>query len=267
MSRLVATTYRSPDYLSRLEGQTLCLSDEYKMVNESTRVVDSTGNFIALFQKRVIPHTLQARVHPRFLKGAKDSIANRTNIAGKKTAGYNKLKNGKLGQRYTVLDPVVKAIGGTMGTGGFAKCRPTRWTKDDSILLTETAPLFLEITKQFQVEATAEFCIHDKLMARVKKEHRLAGDAYTSFICNKNVRTGAHRDTGDLKDGVSAITAFGDYAKGELMLPAFNLAFDIRPGDLLLFDPHQLHGNNEIEGERLSTILYSRTDLTRCDGR
>ena|ERR1700674_384588 len=41
-------------------------------------------------------------------------------------------------------------------------------------------------------------------------------------------------------------------------------AFAFTPGDLLLFDPQQLHGNLPFEGERLSAIFYCERRIADC---
>ena len=52
------------------------------------------------------------------------------------------------------------------------------------------------------------------------------------------------------------MTAAGDFSGGELVLPRFRIAFALRPGDLLIFDAEEVHGNLPIIGERVSLALY-----------
>lgn len=95
---------------------------------------------------------------------------------------------------------------------------------------------------------------------------------FTTVTVNKNFRTAAHRDAGDLHEGFSNLTvvAKGDqqWTGGYLVLPEFRVAINIRPGDLLLINNHAgIHGNTELlppEGktladmERISLVCYFR---------
>jgi FkbM family methyltransferase len=56
----------------------------------------------------------------------------------------------------------------------------------------------------------------------------------------------------------------------ELMFPQYNVAVDVRHGDILLFDSHEWHCNAEsvFHGERLSFVCYLRTEmLSACLGK
>ena len=57
--------------------------------------------------------------------------------------------------------------------------------------------------------------------------------------------------------------ALGGFTGGELVFPRWRIMIAFKPGDLLLFDPQQLHGNLPFEGERLSAIFSLRTQHRR----
>ena len=100
---------------------------------------------------------------------------------------------------------------------------------------------------------------------------------FTTVTVNKNFRTAAHRDAGDLHEGFSNLTvvAKGDqqWTGGYLVLPEFRVAINIRPGDLLLINNHAgIHGNTELlppEGktladmERISLVCYFRENMLK----
>lgn len=112
--------------------------------------------------------------------------------------------------------------------------------------------------------------------SKLDSRFRIANDTvFTTLTINKNFRTAAHRDAGDLKDGFSnlgVISAGKEFKGGYLVLPEFRVAIDIRPGDLLLIDNHRaIHGNTPIlpvnEGdteddiERMSIVAYFREKM------
>jgi len=97
---------------------------------------------------------------------------------------------------------------------------------------------------------------------------RIPGTPFTTITVNKNFRTAAHRDAGDLARGFSNLTVVAktnDYSGAYLVLPEVRAAVNIRPGDLLLVANHDfIHGNTPIvapagaELERISLVCYFR---------
>lgn len=89
---------------------------------------------------------------------------------------------------------------------------------------------------------------------------------FTTITVNKSFRTACHRDAGDLNDGLSNLLVLGDgqYTGGYLVFPEYRIAVNVRPGDLLLVNNHEIiHGNTEIKlnhekAERISLVCYFR---------
>src|SRR4029077_8904732 len=90
------------------------------------------------------------------------------------------------------------------------------------------------------------------------------GTAFTSVTVNKNFRTAYHTDRGDLKAGFSCLTTLGRFKGGELVIPRHRVAFNIKPGSVLLMEAHEFHGNTQIKGERITAVLYCRERITHC---
>ena len=63
---------------------------------------------------------------------------------------------------------------------------------------------------------------------------------------------------------MSAVVSMGTFTGGELVLPRWRIAIANRPGDLLLFDSQQLHGNLPFAGDRLSAIFYCERRIADC---
>jgi hypothetical protein len=78
------------------------------------------------------------------------------------------------------------------------------------------------------------------------------------------LRSAYHADRGNLPGVMSAIMPMGNFTGGELILARWRLAVAFKPGDLLLFDPQQVHGNLPFEGERLSAIFYCERRIAEC---
>jgi hypothetical protein len=92
---------------------------------------------------------------------------------------------------------------------------------------------------------------------------------FTTVTVNKSFRTAAHRDAGDLNDGLSnlLVVGSGDYTGGYLVFPELRVAVNVRPGDLLLVNNHEIiHGNTPIvldhdNAERISLVCYFREKM------
>jgi hypothetical protein len=70
-----------------------------------------------------------------------------------------------------------------------------------------------------------------------------------------------HADRRNLPGTMTALLSPGDFTGGQLLLARWRLAFDLRPGDLLLFDGLQPHSNLPIVGDRASLVLYCARGL------
>lgn len=95
---------------------------------------------------------------------------------------------------------------------------------------------------------------------------------FTTITINKTFRTACHRDAGDLDSGLSNLLVLGsgDYTGGYLVFPEYRVAVDVRPGDLLLVNNHEIiHGNTPIvlnnpddpACERISIVCYFREKM------
>jgi hypothetical protein len=96
------------------------------------------------------------------------------------------------------------------------------------------------------------------------------GTPFTTITVNKTFRTAAHRDAGDLDSGLSNLLVLsnnGNFTGGYLIAPEYRVAVNVRPGDLLLINNHEvIHGNTPIvlgdeEAERVSLVVYFREKM------
>lgn len=96
------------------------------------------------------------------------------------------------------------------------------------------------------------------------------GTVFTTVTVNKTFRTACHRDAGDFSDGLSNLLVLsnnGNYTGGYLVFPEYRVAVNVRPGDLLLVNNHEIiHGNTPIVtqddvAERISLVCYFREKM------
>ena len=102
------------------------------------------------------------------------------------------------------------------------------------------------------------------------------GTPFTTITVNKTFRTAAHRDAGDLNEGLSNLLVLsnnGNFTGGYLIAPEYRVAVNVRPGDLLLINNHEvMHGNTPIvlcddEAERVSLVCYFRENMLQLGSK
>jgi hypothetical protein len=104
---------------------------------------------------------------------------------------------------------------------------------------------------------------------KVDPRFLVPGTVFTTVTVNKTFRTACHRDAGDFTEGLSNLLVLsnnGKYTGGYLVFPEYRTAVNVRPGDLLLVNNHEImHGNTPIEtyddGERISLVCYLREKM------
>lgn len=103
----------------------------------------------------------------------------------------------------------------------------------------------------------------------------IPGTPFSTITVNNTFAGACHRDAGDFKDGFGCIAVLrrGRYRGCWLGFPRYGAAFDLQDRDLLLFDPHEVHGNTMfVDGqgtvredwERISIVLYLRSKMRDC---
>jgi hypothetical protein len=96
------------------------------------------------------------------------------------------------------------------------------------------------------------------LTKRIPKAHRIGG-AWHSYQVNYDYRSRYHTDSHDASD-YSMVVPFYDFTGGEVVIPAWNVAFKVLEGDLIILSQKAFHGNFPIKsGHRLSVIPYTHS--------
>jgi hypothetical protein len=105
---------------------------------------------------------------------------------------------------------------------------------------------------------------------KIDQKFLVPGTVFTTITVNKTFRTACHRDAGDFSDGLSNLLVLsnnGNYSGGYLVFPEYRVAVNVRPGDLLLVNNHEIiHGNTPIVmhddvAERISLVCYLRENM------
>lgn len=175
------------------------------------------------------------------------------------------------------------------GTAGYMDrypripfCRETAWTAANKERFNSGIPMMEECSKVFQREVPSRWQGQKDCIDQLSEDWRIGDTVYTTITLNRDFRTACHRDAGDLCEqpedravprGFSNLTAMTngkEYEGFYLCFPEYKAAVDIRDGDLLMMDAHQIHANTPLisgeEGiERCSVVLYFREAMLGCD--
>lgn len=154
--------------------------------------------------------------------------------------------------------------------------RATSYTEKNPDLYKKCFPFMMTLAEQFSQLMPARHAAQETYADKIDPRFRVAGKntPFTTITVNKNFRTAAHRDAGDLTEGFSNLTVVSkekEWEGGYLVLPEYRIAINVRPGDVLLINNHEgIHGNTEIippagktveDMERISLVCYFRENM------
>lgn len=154
--------------------------------------------------------------------------------------------------------------------------RATSYTEHNREKYEKCYPYMRKLTAMFKELLPTRYNNQLKCAEQLDDCFRVANKEtpFTTITVNKNFRTAAHRDAGDLSSGFSNLSVVAkdkEWEGGYLVLPEFRVAIDLRPGDVLLINNHEgIHGNTELrppagkpieEMERISLVCYFREKM------
>lgn len=174
--------------------------------------------------------------------------------------------DGRLSPQPGVNQRVLDASPARQGILGFDRLNhETKLTLKHREMLVGNEQLMEVVDARYQKYSPAHY---RKQRAAVNKvpHHRLPNTVFTTIYVAKNFRTAYHHDTGNLPGVMTCLVPLGRFSGGELVFPRWRIAVSFKPGDLLFFDPGQLHGNLPFKGERISMARYCGGWVAKCGG-
>jgi hypothetical protein len=180
------------------------------------------------------------------------------------------LNDGRLGTYHATPNSVVKILErddvrqGVFGAMAGKSGRPSHLSslsREKPEWLSLLRPLIEEVNRLYAKFLPSFYEFQRRELKKASPEFRLWHTAFSSAYMPVHLRSGYHGDESNLPGGMSALLSLGDYSGGQLVVPRWRIAFELMPGDLLLFDGLQLHGNLPIVGDRASLVLYCARGL------
>lgn len=267
------TLYLRHDYREAtdgLDGQFADRSHVRQTLDEDTKLVAPDGTITAILLCDVIPPARHKRAF-ELCQIIHELPSNRPTAVG--SPSLPRLKSdGTVGNRRGVPKPVLKVLK-AQGAGhamlGYVDatpdqpCHKTPLTVRYPELLDANRPLVEIVDARYRQHAPT---VYARQRAETEKapQWRLWDTAFSTVYVTKNFRSAYHSDTGNLPGVLSALMPAGKFTGGELVLARWRIAIAFKPGDVLLFDPQQLHGNLPFKGQRLSAAFFCARRIADC---
>lgn len=188
--------------------------------------------------------------------------------------------------------PVLSGIGGYYGRyPRIPYCRTTNYTSSDVKRWGKCLNYINKVDHYFKELLPTRYNNQKRVAEKIDPELRIGDTAFTTITINNNFRTACHRDAGDLKEGFGNLscTGKGEWDGGYTILPEYRVGVKLNPGDVLIMDVHQIHGNTairekntgkeakfigsvknddfKVDFERISLVCYLRENMTDCGSR
>lgn len=258
---------------AQLKGKHPAPSHADQTIDQDTVVIAPNGSITAVLITQQIPPELHKPAYELW-KTIDGLPSNRATAVGSSSLPQLR-KNRTLSERRRVPDLVLELLKeqhvgqdvlGYLDATPDQPCHKSPLSLARPELLDRTELLIKRVDELYSQHLPS---LHAIQLAEVEKVPcwRLGNTAFTTIYIVKNLRSAYHADRGNLRRVMSAMMPMGKFKGAELILARWRIAIVLRPGDLLLFDPQQLHGNLPLEGERLSAIFYCERRIAECRKR
>jgi hypothetical protein len=247
------------------------LSNTYVKPNQIELTIDDDADVYTVdnqlllrFRKGKLSKAKVDDFYDGIIKFAKKTSSNRGSTSG--SANKNVYENPKVMSNifgfFDKFSPSQKVLIKKKGKK-LIEVRECRFNMDFPENFKQTLPLIKEIDHCY------EQYVPDKYAKQKKKANQTAfkinGTSFTTVTTNVNFQTTIHKDRGDDSDGFGnlAVIEKGKYSGGETCFPQYGIGVNVRTGDILLMNVHELHGNLPIklidkDAIRLSIVCYLR---------
>jgi hypothetical protein len=148
--------------------------------------------------------------------------------------------------------------------------RATSYTRDQFAKFKMAFPFLQSLAKGFKDLLPWRYENQMSAARKIDPGFLVPETPFTTITVNKTFRTACHFDAGDLNSGLSNLLTLsnnGNYSGCYLVAPEYRVAVNVRPGDLLLINNHEvMHGNTPIIchddiAERISLVCYFREKM------
>jgi hypothetical protein len=210
---------------------------------------------------------------PILYKARTHKTSNRGIAAGGER--HNRVRKDGTVSKTTIAEPVPSMILGYYDRyPRIPYCRQTAVMADNVEQWKAALPLLDEVAAAYKEAVPDRYEAQMAKVAQTSPDFVITGTPWTTLTVNHNWQTHLHTDRGDwIGEGRGYGTIFaltrGEFTGGTLVYPAYRVAADLRPGDVLFMDSHEWHANTPLEGvegtyDRVSVVAYYRSKMGDC---
>lgn len=268
MKRIVASRKNDTDWSMHFIDD----KDYDKLFSESVFVSREDGSPLMVLLKNAIPTEINAQAWS-VLKSFNPKTENRSTASGIK-AEARKKEDGTY-SKVTRVPKGWEVISGVIGfferTVRMPYAHACAWNLKSPEKFQQLMPLVNEVDQLYKEHVPKKWREQRRIADATPADYLIGKSSFTTLTVNKNFRTSCHKDVGDLPEGFSCMTVIkqGAFNGGHLVLPNYRIAAELGTGDLILFDPHEFHGNTQIipltkNYVRCSIVYYFREMLQYC---
>lgn len=240
----------------------------HDIIKDDTDVYTEDGKLLLKFRKNTLSKIHTASFYDNIIKFALTPTSNRGSATGSKSK--NVYDNPRIMTNifgyFDRFSPTQKKNFRIKGVKLPLEVRECRFNRDFPELYQKTLPLIREINSLYKKHTPAYF----KRQNDKAKEtaFKIPDTAFTTITTNVNFRTSIHTDKGDDAEGFGNLVVIenGKYEGAETCFPQYGIGVDVRTGDMLFMNVHEMHGNLPIklidkDARRLSVVCYLREKL------
>jgi hypothetical protein len=266
--------------IDRRAGKPVLESEVKLLLTGDADVYKPSGEPLCLLRRGAIDPALCEQAREALLATKKYGSGNRANYGGGVARNQVK-KDGTLSRSTSIHDPetgerraaiLSSCLGYFERQGGrFPYCRESSFVGKQAEQWQTILPMIDRAGVVFSTEMPQRYAKQFEVAERVNPAFRIGRTPFTTITVNNNVVGAIHQDKGDYKEGFGIISVVrrGKYSGGWLVFPEYEVAADLRDGDLIFFNSHDWHGvtkfyDNDPDFERISIVYYLRTRMTEC---
>ena len=275
VKKLIVKKILTDEQLKELKGTKLPSNYYKKVLKEDADVYTEDGDLLLRFRKNVLDKKLIDVAYENMIDHAKKVSSQRGTYANKdKQKAHWKTNEPVRSNIMGYYDTLSLNLNALLRDAGVKKkhyCRQTGFTADNPEKWAKIVPLMQDIDKQYK-KLCPEY--HKKQWKQARKTpYYIPKTSFSTLTLNLNVQALPHTDSGDYPEGFGNLVVIekGNYKGGYTGFPQYGVAADVRTGDFLAMDVHQIHANTPIVGDgnhqRLSLVSYLRKGfVNKCKG-
>jgi hypothetical protein len=260
--------------VKKLLGTRAKASDFGMLITEDATVFKPDGKRLVTLLRGALSEEAAASAYPFLHWLRKHTGDNRGNYGG--VERFRKVKKDGTVSSTNRAAKISSVIAGHFDRyPRFPFCRETVFSTKRPEDWIGVNPQIREVAMLFAKHCPDRFAAQLAAAKATHPAYVLPGTPFTTLTVNNCVAGSYHKDAGDFEPGFGCMSVArkGSYRGCWLGFPAFGVAVDMQDRDLILFDPHEVHGNTPFEDivgeqgedwERISVVYYFRKKMLEC---